>query len=202
MKAAMSGITVTDKTVTAKDYKAETETPDEPSKGDETTGETWTVSVDKCSDFFNDAVEAKNGAEAYAAALAACRLLDRAVTKGVIHKNQAANRKSGIMKLANTVVTAEDIAAYKPAEKKAPAKTGSKKAAAKAARKEAQAAAEKEKDKRRKKTQKEQAAAAKKKAEAEAAAAAEDEAAAAEEVEEDAKEAAEEAAVEEATDEA
>ncbi len=25
----------------------------------ETTGETWTVSVDKCSDFFNDAVEAK-----------------------------------------------------------------------------------------------------------------------------------------------
>ena len=142
----------------------------------------------------HDAVEAKNGAEAYAAALAACRLLDRAVTKGVIHKNQAANRKSGIMKLANTVVTAEDIAAYKPAEKKAPAKTGSKK--------EAQAAAEKEKDKRRKKTQKEQAAAAKKKAEAEAAAAAEDEAAAAEEVEEDAKEAAEEAAVEEATDEA
>ena len=135
----------------------------------------------------HDAVEAKNGAEAYAAALAACRLLDRAVTKGVIHKNQAANRKSGIMKLANTVVTA---------------KTGSKKAAAKAARKEAQAAAEKEKDKRRKKTQKEQAAAAKKKAEAEAAAAAEDEAAAAEEVEEDAKEAAEEAAVEEATDEA
>lgn len=150
----------------------------------------------------HDAVEAKNGAEAYAAALAACRLLDRAVTKGVIHKNQAANRKSGIMKLANTVVTAEDIAAYKPAEKKAPAKTGSKKAAAKAARKEAQAAAEKEKDKRRKKTQKEQAAAAKKKAEAEAAAAAEDEAAATEEVEEDAKEAAEEAAVEEATDEA
>ena len=127
----------------------------------------------------HDAVEAKNGAEAYAAALAACRLLDRAVTKGVIHNNQAANRKSGIMKLANTVVTAEDIAAYKPAEKKAPAKTGSKKAAAKAARKEAQAAAEKEKDKRRKKTQKEQAAAAKKKAEAEAAAAAEDEAAAA-----------------------
>ena len=104
----------------------------------------------------HDAVEAKNGAEAYAAALAACRLLDRAVTKGVIHKNQAANRKSGIMKLANTVVTAEDIAAYKPAEKKAPAKTGSKKAAAKAARKEAQSAAEKEKDKRRKKTQKEQ----------------------------------------------
>ena len=36
--------------------------------------------------------------------------LDKAASKGVIHKNQAANRKSGIMRLANTVVTAEDIA--------------------------------------------------------------------------------------------
>lgn len=149
----------------------------------------------------HEAVEAKNGAEAYAAALNACRLLDRAVTKGVIHKNQAANRKSGIMKLANTVVTPEDIAAYKPKEKKAPAKTGSKKAAAKAARKEEMAAASKEKDKRRKKTQKEQAAAAKKKAEAEAAAAAEEEAAAAAEAEAAAEEATEEAAVEEAVEE-
>ena len=64
-----------------------------------------------------EAVETNDGAKAYAAALDACRLLDRAVTKGVIHKRQAANRKSGIMKLANTVVTAEDIAAYKPKEK-------------------------------------------------------------------------------------
>ena len=55
----MSGITVTDKNVKAEDYKPETTTPDTPSGGDETTGETWTVSVDKCSDFFNDAVEAK-----------------------------------------------------------------------------------------------------------------------------------------------
>ena len=30
----------------------------------------------------------------------ASRLLDKAVTKGVIHKNQAANRKSGVAKLA------------------------------------------------------------------------------------------------------
>ncbi len=30
---------------------------------------------------------------------AACRLMDKAATKGVIHKNQAANRKSGIMLL-------------------------------------------------------------------------------------------------------
>ncbi len=121
-----------------------------------------------------EAVEAKDGAKAYAAALNACRLLDKAVTKGVIHKRQAANRKSGVMKLANTVVTAEDIAAYKPAEKKAAAATGNKKAAAKAARKEAMAAAEAEKAKRREATQKAQKAAAKKKAAEEAAAAAEE----------------------------
>ena len=65
-----------------------------------------------------DAVEAENGAEAYAAAMAACRLMDKAVTKGVIHKNQAANRKSGIMALVNPIVTDEDRAAYeKPAPK-------------------------------------------------------------------------------------
>lgn len=122
----------------------------------------------------HEAVAAKDGAKAYAAALNACRLMDRAVTKGVIHKRQAANRKSGIMKLANTVVTAEDIAAYQPKEKKAPVASGSKKAAAKAARKEAMAAASTEKAKRREKTLKEEAAAAKRKAEAEAAAAAEE----------------------------
>ena len=123
-----------------------------------------------------EAVEAKNGAEAYAAAQKACRLLDRAVTKGVIHKRQAANRKSGIMKLVNTIVTAEDIAAYQPKEKKAPQKGNNKKAAAKAARKEAMAAASKEKAKRREETQKQQAAAAKRKAEEAAAAPAEEEA--------------------------
>lgn len=119
-----------------------------------------------------EAVEAKDGATAYAAALKACRLLDRAASKGVIHKRQAANRKSGVMKLANTVVTAEDMAAYKPAPKKEQAATGNKKAAAKAARKEAMAAASAEKAVRREATQKAEAAAAKKKAEAEAAAAA------------------------------
>ena len=59
-----------------------------------------------------DAVAAGNGAEAYAAACAACRLMDKAASKGVIHKNQAANRKSGIMALANTVATDADRAAY------------------------------------------------------------------------------------------
>ena len=48
-----------------------------------------------------DAVAEENGAKAYAEALAACRLMDKAVSKGVIHKNQAANRKSGVMALVN-----------------------------------------------------------------------------------------------------
>ena len=88
-----------------------------------------------------DAVAEGNGAAAYAAACAACRLMDKAASKGVIHKNQAANRKSGIMALANSVATAEDKAAYvKPAPKAQ--KTGSKKAAAKEARKAAMAEAE------------------------------------------------------------
>ena len=33
----------------------------------------------------------------------ACKKLDKAVSKGVIHKNQAANRKSGVAKLANSI---------------------------------------------------------------------------------------------------
>ncbi len=119
-----------------------------------------------------EAVAAGDGAAAYAAAQKACRLLDRAVSKGVIHKNQAANRKSGVMKLANTVVTAEDIAAYKPAPKKEQAATGSKKAAAKEAKAAAYAEKAKVKEANRKETQAAQAAAAKKKAEEEAAAAA------------------------------
>ena len=84
-----------------------------------------------------EAVAAKDGVKAYVAAQHACRLLDKAVSKGVIHKNQAANRKSGVMALANTVVTAEDIAAAPKREKKMPvAKGGTKKAAKKAAAKE------------------------------------------------------------------
>lgn len=128
-----------------------------------------------------DAVAEGNGKDAYAFACEACRLMDKAASKGVIHKNQAANRKSGIMRLANTVVTAEDIAAYeKPAPK--PQKTGSKKAEAKAARKAAMAAASEEKAKRREKQLKEEKKAAERKAkEAEEAAKAEAEEASAEE---------------------
>ena len=49
------------------------------------------------------AVEAGDAAAAKTAALEAARLLDKAASKGVIHASQAANRKSGIVKLANTV---------------------------------------------------------------------------------------------------
>jgi small subunit ribosomal protein S20 len=47
------------------------------------------------------AVESGDADAARAAALEASRLLDKAASKGVIHKKQAANRKSGIMHLAN-----------------------------------------------------------------------------------------------------
>ena len=100
-------------------------------------------------------------------------LMDKAASKGVIHKNQAANRKSGIMALANTVATDADRAAYvKPAKKEQ--KTGSKKAERKAARLAEMKAASEEKAKRREKQLKEEAAAQKRKAkEAEEAAKAE-----------------------------
>ena len=81
-----------------------------------------------------EAVEANNGAEAYAAALSACRLLDKAVTKGVIKKNQAANRKSGLMKLANTVVSDADRKAYKKPDYSNKPNKGNQKAAARAER--------------------------------------------------------------------
>ena len=49
------------------------------------------------------AVEAGDAEASKAAALAASRLLDKAASKGVIHNSQAANRKSGVVKLANSV---------------------------------------------------------------------------------------------------
>ena len=47
------------------------------------------------------AVEAGDAEGAQAAAQAAGRKLDKAAAKGIIHKNQAAQRKSGIQKLVN-----------------------------------------------------------------------------------------------------
>lgn len=49
------------------------------------------------------AVEAGDKDAATAAATTAYRKLDKAVAKGVIHKNQAANRKSGVQKLVNSL---------------------------------------------------------------------------------------------------
>lgn len=48
-----------------------------------------------------EAVEAGDKEAAEAALQAASRKLDKAVSKGVIHKNQAANRKSAISKKLN-----------------------------------------------------------------------------------------------------
>ena len=49
------------------------------------------------------AVEAKDLDAAQTAANKAGRLLDKAASTGVIHKNQAAKRKSGVQKLVNTL---------------------------------------------------------------------------------------------------
>ena len=48
---------------------------------------------------FNEAVAAGDNDKAITLAQAANRALDKAASKGVIHKNQAANRKSGLTKL-------------------------------------------------------------------------------------------------------
>lgn len=52
---------------------------------------------------FREAVEAGDKDKATEAARVANRALDRAVSKGVIHKNQAANRKSSISKQADAL---------------------------------------------------------------------------------------------------
>jgi small subunit ribosomal protein S20 len=47
---------------------------------------------------FREAADGGNVDQATEALRVACRQLDRAASKGVIHKNQAANRKSAIAK--------------------------------------------------------------------------------------------------------
>ena len=49
---------------------------------------------------FNEAVESGETEKAVVASRVATKKLDKAVSKGVIHKNQAANRKSSIAKKA------------------------------------------------------------------------------------------------------
>ena len=89
-----------------------------------------------------EAVAAGDATAAYAKALYACRLLDKAASKGIIHKNQAANRKSGIMNLVNTIVTDEVRAAYVNSEAKALRRAEQLKQEAAAAERKAKAAAE------------------------------------------------------------
>ena len=49
------------------------------------------------------AVEAGQLEDAQVAANKASRLFDKAASKGIVHKNQAAQRKSGVQKLVNTL---------------------------------------------------------------------------------------------------
>lgn len=52
---------------------------------------------------FHAAVEAGDKAAAEAQLQVASRLYDKAATKGVIHKNNAANKKSGLAALLNKI---------------------------------------------------------------------------------------------------
>jgi small subunit ribosomal protein S20 len=52
---------------------------------------------------FRESAEAGNADEAKALAVTATQQLDKAASKGVIHKNQAANRKSAIQKQASSL---------------------------------------------------------------------------------------------------
>ncbi|NYG55513.1 30S ribosomal protein S20 [Nocardioides perillae] len=52
---------------------------------------------------FREAAEAGDKDKAVETGRAASRMLDKAASKGVIHKNQAANRKASIAKRANSL---------------------------------------------------------------------------------------------------
>jgi small subunit ribosomal protein S20 len=52
---------------------------------------------------FREALDAGNAEKALELQKAAARALDKAASKGVIHKNQAANRKSALAKRAKAV---------------------------------------------------------------------------------------------------
>lgn len=51
----------------------------------------------------HEAVEQGDADAAKAAASRAYKRLDQAAAKGIIHKNQASNRKSGVQKLVNSL---------------------------------------------------------------------------------------------------
>jgi small subunit ribosomal protein S20 len=52
---------------------------------------------------FQEALEAGDAEKAKSLAAAAGRALDKAASKGVIHKNQAANRKSAVARKASSL---------------------------------------------------------------------------------------------------
>jgi small subunit ribosomal protein S20 len=52
---------------------------------------------------FREAADAGNAEQATSLLAVASRKLDKAVSKGVIHKNQAANRKSALAKRVNSL---------------------------------------------------------------------------------------------------
>lgn len=52
---------------------------------------------------FNEAASAGNVDEAQSRMRHACRNLDKAASKGVIHRNQAANRKSALARRADSL---------------------------------------------------------------------------------------------------
>ena len=60
---------------------------------------------------FREAVEAGNTEEAATLQRAAARALDKAASKGVIHKNQAANRKSAMATGVDPVLVSSSLAA-------------------------------------------------------------------------------------------
>lgn len=81
---------------------------------------------------FTDAVTAGDTQAAGLALREAVSEIDRAVKKGVIHKNTAGRRKSALQKQANMIIKPAKTAAAKPKAKPA-AKPAAKKASAKKA---------------------------------------------------------------------
>lgn len=91
-----------------------------------------------------EAIASGDKSAAVNAVAAATRKIDKAVSKGVIHKNQAANRKSAIAAQAAAISgDAKVTKAPAKATSKAPAKTAAKTPAKKAAPKAAPKAAAK-----------------------------------------------------------
>jgi len=91
-----------------------------------------------------EAIASGDKSAAVNAVAAATRKIDKAVSKGVIHKNQAANRKSAIAAQAAAISGDAKVSkAPAKAASKAPAKTAAKAPAKKAAPKAAPKAAAK-----------------------------------------------------------